>query len=232
MKIVAFVPVKLNNERLPGKNLKPFFDGTPLLHFILKSLLKVTEIEKVYVFCSEERIREYLPEKICFLKRPAELDAAEAAPQDIMREFIARVDADIYVTSHATAPFVSEEHIRECVVKVQSGDFDSAFTAEKMQRLLWKDEKPMNFKADHIPRTQDLEIIYSEVSAVYVYKKDVFLSSNRRIGDHPYICEVSGAECIDIDDPEDFLIADAVYEKIICRCQGKDSREEGNVCVM
>ena len=28
MKTVAFVPIKLNNERLPGKNLKKFSDGT------------------------------------------------------------------------------------------------------------------------------------------------------------------------------------------------------------
>ena len=31
MKVVAFVPVKLNNERLPGKNTKVFEDGTPLI---------------------------------------------------------------------------------------------------------------------------------------------------------------------------------------------------------
>ena len=29
MKTVAFVPVKLNNERLPGKNTKPFHNGNP-----------------------------------------------------------------------------------------------------------------------------------------------------------------------------------------------------------
>ena len=27
MKTVAFVPIKLNNERLPGKNIKPFTNG-------------------------------------------------------------------------------------------------------------------------------------------------------------------------------------------------------------
>ena len=71
MKTVAFVPVKLNNRRLPGKNLKPFYDGTPLLHFILKSLQQVEEIGEVYVFCSEEKIRDYFPggEKHSFFKK-------------------------------------------------------------------------------------------------------------------------------------------------------------------
>lgn len=31
MKIVSFTPVKLNNERVPGKNTKRFKDGTPLI---------------------------------------------------------------------------------------------------------------------------------------------------------------------------------------------------------
>lgn len=222
MRTVAFVPIKLNNERMPGKNLKSFFDGTPLLQVILKSLLQIREIDEIYVFCSDEKVKEYLPEHIRFLKRPSYLDTAEATPQDIMREFISEIEADIYVTSHATSPFVSVEHLRECVVKVQSGEFDSAFTAEKIQRLLWKDNKPLNFEANHIPRTQDLEKMYCEVSAAYVYKKEVFLKFNRRIGDRPYICEVSGVECVDIDYPEDFLIADAIYEKVICKGKWKE----------
>ena len=50
MKTVAFVPIKLNNERLPGKNLKKFSDGTPLVKIILNKLaaLKGDCIDKVY----------------------------------------------------------------------------------------------------------------------------------------------------------------------------------------
>ena len=39
MKTVAFVPVKLNNERLPGKNTKPFHNGDPLICYILRTLM-------------------------------------------------------------------------------------------------------------------------------------------------------------------------------------------------
>ena len=34
---------------------------------------------------------------------------------------------------------------------------------------------------------------------------------NRRIGDKPYIVEVSEIESVDIDEAEDFMIADAIY---------------------
>ena len=36
MKVVALVPIKMNNERTPGKNTKRFHDGTPLIQCILK----------------------------------------------------------------------------------------------------------------------------------------------------------------------------------------------------
>jgi CMP-N-acetylneuraminic acid synthetase len=57
--------------------------------------------------------------------------------------------------------------------------------------------------------------VYAEVSAAYVFRKDVFTRLNRRIGEHPYLCEVSGIECVDIDYPEDFTMANALYKELL-----------------
>ena len=70
MKTTAFIPIKLNNERTPGKNIKPFSDGTPLCHLIQRTLLQVPEIERIVVYCSDERIRDYLLPGVEFMKRP------------------------------------------------------------------------------------------------------------------------------------------------------------------
>lgn len=216
MKVVAVVPVKLNNQRMPGKNIKKFDDGTALITFFLKSLVKVNGIDEIYVFCSDVQIKDYLISGVRYLQRPFFLDTQQATPQNIIEEFMKRVDADIYMVSHCTSPFVSIGHIEQCIEAVKEGKGDSAFTAVKIQRLLWKEScTPLNFAADNIPRTQDLEPIYSEVSAAYVFEKNVFLKSRRRVGQNPYIVEVSGIECIDIDYPEDFEIANAIYMKMI-----------------
>ena len=215
MKTVAFVPIKLNNERTPGKNTKRFSDGTPLITYFLNTLIKVKEIDELYVFCSKEEIKEYLVPRATFLKRPEKLDTKEATPQDIISTFMHMVDADVYAVCHCTSPFVTVEHFSDCFNAVINKDYDSAFTAEKVQRLMWHNGSPLNFDAENIPRTQDLPVYYNEVSAAYVFRKDTFLKLNRRIGNNPYLCEVSGIECIDIDYPEDFAIADAVYTKII-----------------
>lgn len=212
-KIVAFVPIKLNNERCPGKNTWRFSDGTPLMAMIQRALNQCGEISEKYVFCSDPAVCEYLEPGFTFLQREKELDGPQATSQDIISSFVKKVDADIYVLSHATAPFVRPDRIACCVEKVSREGYDSAFTAEKIQRLLWSDGKPLNFDAACVPRTQDLPPIYSELSAAYVFEKDVFLKTGRRIGEHPYICVCDGVECLDIDYPDDLVIADAIYRK-------------------
>lgn len=228
MKVVAFVPVKLNNQRMPGKNVKRFDDGTPLITLFLKTLVRVKSFNEVYVFSSSPEIKNYLVAGAKFLQRPEYLDSQEATPQQIIREFIKRIDADIYAVCHCTSPFVTVEHFEECVQAVKNGGYDSSFTAEKLQRLLWEnDSKPMNFDAADIPRTQDLKPIYCEISAAYVFRKEVFEKYQRRIGMNPYITIVSGIECVDIDYPEDFEMANAVYMSLILRgrlSENSDSR--------
>lgn len=215
MKVVAFVPIKLNNERAPGKNTKRFDDGTPLVTHFLCTLVQVKEIDELYVFCSKEEIKDYLVPGVQYLKRPTFLDTPKATPQDIISSFISQVEADVYMVCHCTSPFVKPERFSECIRKVCEEGYDSAFTGEKVQRLMWYNGEPLNFDAANVPRTQDLPMYYNEVSAVYVFKKETFEVLQRRIGLNPYICEVSGVECIDIDYPEDFGIANAIYMNML-----------------
>ena len=213
-KVVAFVPIKLSNQRLPGKNLKQFDDGTPLMEVILHSLLEVKGmgmIDEVYVYCSDDSITQYLPNGIRFLKRPSYLDGSEIVGRKIYEQFVNTIEADIYVLAHATSPFVSVEHIAKCVERVKSGDYDSAFCAKKLQTFLWKDGRPFNFDASNPPRTQDIAPIYYELSTPYVFSSETFKTYCARTGVNPYICECSEIECIDIDYLDDFVLANAIY---------------------
>lgn len=229
MKTVAFVPIKLNNQRTPGKNTKKFDDGKALVTVFLETLVKVKEFDDIFVFCSDESIKEYLVPGVKFLKRPKFLDTQTATPQDIISEFMKIISADVYAVCHCTSPFVTAEHVSECVHKVWDEGYDSAFTGEKIQRLMWFNGKPLNFDPANIPRTQDLPVYYNEVSASYVFKKEVFTKLRRRIGENPYIVSLSGAECIDIDYPEDFEIANAVYLNIISNNKSGGGIEQLNI---
>ena len=60
MKTVALIPIKLGSKRVPGKNIKPFFDGTPLMHFIQKACLEAKNIDEVYIYCSDDAVKDYI----------------------------------------------------------------------------------------------------------------------------------------------------------------------------
>lgn len=215
MKTVAFIPIKLGSKRVPGKNIKPFFDGTPLMTFIQKACLNAKNIDEVYVYCSDDAVMPYLLPGVKFLKRPEYLDGDDINANDFIREFMKAVDADIYVNAHTTSPFARTTTIEDLIDKVASGDYDSAFCAEALKTFMWENGAPINFDPDHFPRTQDLPLIYGETSIAYVFTKKSFVEHNRRLGSRPYIKEVDKIEAIDIDYPEDFEIANAIYKEII-----------------
>ena len=203
------MPIKLKNERCPGKNTR-MLGSKPLLQYELDSLKETNLCDEINVYCSDEAVVPFLPDGVFFLKRSKELDLPTSNFTQIFSCFMAEKEADIYVYAHATAPFVTVETMKQCIEAVKSGEYDSAFCAEKLQDYLWMDGKPLNFDATNVPRTQDLKPIYQETSGVYVFTKEVFEKYKRRIGMKPFIKEVSFREAVDIDNPEDFDLAEVM----------------------
>jgi CMP-N-acetylneuraminic acid synthetase len=213
-KIVAVVPVKLNNERLPGKNTKTFDNGEPLIHYILTTLAKVKRCDAVYVYCSDERIKEYLPENIRFVQRDTALDSPHCNSMDISKTFCQFVDADIYIYTHATAPFITAESIDKGLDALLNKGHDSAFAVTENHAFLWVNGQP-NYDLACLPRTQDMQAFYVESCGFWLYTKDLILKHGRRIGFNPAMIPVSTIEALDIDERVDFDIANAVYNYIV-----------------
>lgn len=206
MKTIAFVPIKLHSQRLSNKNILPL-GGHPLCWYIVNSLLQVKDIDEVYVYCSDDAVIQYLPEGARFKRRDKRLDGDLVKGFEIYESFVNEVDADIYVLAHTTSPFIKAENIGEALSHVIDGDNDSAFSAERIQTFAWYRGKPINYDLNDVPRTQDMEPIWIETSAFFIFKKEIFTEHHRRIGFHPYIQEVSGLEAIDIDERKDYELA-------------------------
>lgn len=214
MKSVAFVPIKLNNERFPNKNITPFDGGDPLIHYILSTLKKVKNVDEIYVYCSSEEILPFLPEGVKFLKREPYLDLSTTSFNEVLTTFAEKVTADVYALTHATAPFIKPESIELGIDKVLSGKHDSALAVTKLQEFIWKDGLPFNYEVTNIPRTQDLEVLYTETCGLFVYTRDLILNKRRRVGDTPFLVEVSKIEACDINTKDDFVIANAIFKSL------------------
>ncbi len=215
MKIAAVVPMKLNNRRLPQKNTKAFTNGMPLCCYVLSTLLKISRIDEVYVYCSNPDILEFIPSGVKYLSRPESLDQDTTRMNEVLQSFAGEVPADVYVMTHATAPFISAKSIEKGIDAVVNGGYDSSFAARKLQDFLWLDGAPFNYDLDNIPRTQDLKAIYEETSGFYIYRSEVINEYHRRIGSNPFVVEVGEIESVDIDEAEDFIIADAIFNHVM-----------------
>jgi CMP-N-acetylneuraminic acid synthetase len=214
MKIVAFVPIRLNSKRIIAKNLKEL-GNKPLMSYILENLIKVPGIDDVYAYCSSERIRPYLPEGVKFLKRSETLDMDETLGAEIYDAFTKEIYADVYILAHTTSPFIKHTALANALNQILEYGHDSAFSAERIQTFAWYEEKPLKYDLKLIPRTQDIQPLFIETSAFYMFKHDVWCVKKQRIGDNPYMQIVDKIEGIDLASPEDFDIAQVIMGSIL-----------------
>jgi CMP-N-acetylneuraminic acid synthetase len=216
MKKVAYMPIKLNNERLPGKNTRAFDNGYPLVQYVLRTLDDCIEegiIDEAYCFCSNPEIQRYFPPRthVEFLLRPASLDHTSATANDIIQRFCEQVPADVYALIHATCPFTSKASIKHAMDLIEQGISDSAIACKKTQTFLFnKNGAALNFDVLNIPRTQDLDALFEPTTGLWAFNKTL-AETGRTIGDKPALFEVAPIEMIDIDYEEDFIMANIIW---------------------
>jgi CMP-N-acetylneuraminic acid synthetase len=205
-KVVAFVPIKLNSQRLKNKNILPI-KGKPLSWHIFNTLLNTSNIEDVYISCSSMDILKYIPKGLNFHQRPSKLDSDETLIDEVIRNFVENVYSDIYIMAHTTSPFLKTTSILNALMRVLSDQNDSALSVTKIKSFVWYNNSPLNYDLNKIPKTQDLEPIYVETSGFFIFTRESYLKNNSRIGLNPYFQELSHIESIDIDEEEDYKFA-------------------------
>lgn len=210
MKIVAFLPAKGTSERLPSKNTKILF-GKPLFLHSLEKLLNCKFIDEVYLDSEDDKILDmydHLPYKK--FKRSPELASNVTDGNSLFYNECKNIDADIYIELMGTAPLLSETTIQKAVdILLSNPAIDSVVCARKEKLYSWNESAPL-YNVNFIPNSKDIPASIAENMSLYVVRKNVILTSRRRIGDHPYLLFVDKIESIDIDSQEDFSLAEAV----------------------
>lgn len=218
-KIIALLPMKGHSERVKNKNMRDF-GGSPLYHAVLSTLLKCKNIEKVVINTDSEKIKEDALknfDRVQIIDRPAEIQGDFVAMNDIIAYDLAHTDGTYYMQTHSTNPLVSAETIDKAIEFFfdNLNTYDSVFSVTRLQtRLYWKDGKAINHNPAELIRTQDLPPVYEENSNFFIFSKESFKNAgNKRIGLKPAMFEQNKLEAVDIDDPEDFELAEILYTK-------------------
>jgi CMP-N-acetylneuraminic acid synthetase len=210
--------MKGNSERVPNKNLR-LFDGNPLYHAIVSEILKSKYVNQIVINTDSEKIKEdcilHFP-SVILVDRPHEICGDFVPMNDVIEYDMKMVESDIYIQTHSTNPLLKHETLDEAIEKFieSSGKYDSVFSVTRMQtRLYWEDGKPVNHNPSELLRTQDLPPVFEENSNFFIFTKDSFeKSGKKRIGLKPLMFPMNKIEAQDIDEPEDFILAETLYK--------------------
>ncbi|WP_236688514.1 acylneuraminate cytidylyltransferase family protein [Flavobacterium akiainvivens] len=213
--------MKGNSERVPNKNLRDFA-GKPLYHRTMEVLLGSKYIDKVIVNTDSEVIKNdlktFFNDRVIIINRPDEIIGDMVSMNKVIECDVTTEAADIYLQTHSTNPLLKTESVDAAIEKMfefaKTGEYDSIFSVTKMQTRLYKaDGSPFNHNPEELLRTQDLEPLFEENSNFYIFTKNSFFNAGeKRIGLKPFMFEIDKIEAVDIDEPEDFIIAESLYK--------------------
>lgn len=218
VKVTALLPMKGNSERVPNKNMRDF-DGAPLYHAIMDALLGSKYIDKVVINTDSEIIKNdaitNFGDKVFIIDRPEAIQGDFVSMNNIIDYDLKYLEGEHFIQTHSTNPLVRSTTIDAAIEQYFSklNQFDSLFSVTRLQtRLYDENAKPINHNPHELLRTQDLKPLYEENSNFYIFSKQAFADSDsKRIGLKPQIFEVNQLEAVDIDEPEDFKLAELLY---------------------
>ena len=226
-KTVALLPMKANSTRVPGKNFRNF-SGKPLFWWILDTLLEVDEIDLIVINTDARSLLEshgcYDSSRILIRDRKTNICGDDVSMNLVIKDDIENVSAGTYLMTHTTNPLLTPETINHAIATFRdlrlNNGIDSLFSVSRVQsRFYTKDCKAINHDPGNLLPTQQLEPWFEENSNLYIFSSQSFHSTNARIGKSPGLFEISKTEAIDIDTPEDWLLAEAVAKSLDCMPQ-------------
>ena len=215
--ITALIPIKRNSQRIPNKNFLEI-NSKPLFFWIIDSLLNSEFVDEIVINYDDDYILQEVSkyfDSIKFCKRPDKLLGDDISMNKIIESSLKDCTNETIIQVHTTSPLLKTKTIDKAI-KFHLDKKQDIFSVNKLyERFYDKDLRPINHDINTLVQTQDLEPLYVENSALYIFTKENFRQSNNRINDKSDIFEVIFPENIDIDNFEDFELARIFLEKNI-----------------
>lgn len=224
MKVSAIVPVRAGSRRLANKNIRPFGDTNLFVHK-LRQLRQVKGLDQILVSSDSEEMLDMARQESRLAGIP--IDTHQRAPEycdeqtktfnEVVEHIVSQAKGDVIMWAPCVCPLCGsdrlEQALKDYVVQVQHGPFDSVISAKPFKEYLFGTQGPMNWDpAHHVPSQflPDWKVI---VNGFYIASKENMLSWSFVYGPNPYLYLLSKAEAVDIDDEADYLLAKVLFER-------------------
>lgn len=226
---IAIITARGGSKRIPRKNIKDFL-GKPIIAYSIAAALQASCFDEVMVSTDDEEIANVAREfgaKVPFL-RSAETSNDFATTADVLVEVLSQYRShgrnfDSACCIYPTAPFVTTERLEQGYTLLLQQAADAAFPVVRfsypIQRALKIEDGFLKMIwPEHLTtRSQDLLPSYHDSGQFYWLDVPRFIVSKLILSDRAVPFVISELEVQDIDDLQDWKIAEIKYQMISAR---------------
>ena len=233
MKSIAVILARSGSKGLPNKNIRDLA-GHPLMAYTIKAALDSGMFERVMVSTDSEEYAEIARKygaEVPFL-RSAETSGDRASSWSAVMEVLKQYKAELGETFdvvgllQVTSPFRTGEHIKQAFKQMERTGANSLYSVceTEFPLALCKivpDTMCMDDAQNAVPvdpymylARQALPITCRINGAIYLYKTDALFSDEYMYASKCYGYMMDKISSIDVDDMEDFIIAEALIKHL------------------
>ena len=215
--ISAIIPVRKNSKRLKDKNFLPFFKNKSLLEIKIEQLKKVKFIDKIIISSDSQKAKQIAKKyKVLFHKRKNYYASSKCSGSDFFKNLAESVNSDYIVYCPCTSPVIKKktyEKFFKTFLK-NKNKYDSFNTVSRLKTFIWKKKKPLNYKPNNAPNSQDLPNDYYALTfGLNIIKNKNMKLLRNIVGKKPKFIILDKFDSIDINDRVDFEFAKLLYKK-------------------
>lgn len=223
MSIVAIIPAKGNSKGLKDKNLRKVGNKS-LLERSITELQKSKFIKNIYVSSESNKILEYsLKFKCEIIKRPKYLSTKTATSETALLHAINQIKINDnklpkYICFvQCTSPFQNVDDFDNAFKYLKVNKIDCVFSATKFYSNLWTKKNnqiiPLGHNSQKRKIRQNVNNLYRENGAFYIFNTEIFLKTNSRFCNKPMPFLSNYFTQYEIDDEKDLVITNLISKK-------------------
>ena len=229
-KAIAIITARGGSKRIPGKNIKNFC-SKPIIAYSIEAALKSGLFSEVMVSTDSQKIAQIAQEygaSVPFM-RSAKTSDDYATTSDVIMEVMDNYKKlgrtfEYICCIYPTAPFVTAQKLiaAQTIMEEKHPVMVmpmTAFSYPPQRCYVMNDDGFMGYKYPQYSRTrsQDLEKQYHDAGQFYVYNAEKYLALHCQVTEGVMPIIVSELEVQDIDNEDDWKIAELKYQLMASR---------------
>lgn len=225
-KILAVIPARAGSKGIPRKNVRIMVDK-PLISYAIENALKSKFITDIVVSTDDNEVKTIASKyRVQVINRPEFLCQDDVTLDSVVYHAYSKMkqrgNYEIIITLQPTSPLLKAETLDVAIEEYIEKDMDTTISVVNRPHLAWGEENGeiVPLYKNRVNR-QYLPPHYSETGA-FVITNSKSISKESRFGKKIGMFEVPENESIDIDNQQDWVLAEAELnkKKIIFRVDG------------